>query len=83
MNITKYNALEEYEQYEILFDCGVLLLDRCDEKHSYLLYQIEDFYVEIRHQLNADAITGLRTFKSTNLLQPFLDTMEIDLTEIF
>lgn len=83
MNITTFNELEDFEQFEVLFDKGVLLLDRSDKKYNYLLYQVEGFYIEIKHALNADAIIGLRTFISTNLLQPFLETMEIDIEEIF
>ena len=83
MNITAFNALEEFEQFEFVFDKGVLLLDRTDNGFSYILYQLEGFYVEIRHTLDSDAITGLRTFTSTNFLQPYLETMEINVTEFF
>jgi len=83
MNITAFNALEEYEQYEILFDKGVLLLDRNDNIFSYVLYQVEGFYIEIRHKPDSDAICGLRTFISTNLLQPYLEQMDINIKELF
>jgi hypothetical protein len=83
MDITAFNALEDFEQFEILFDKGVLLLDRSDNSFSYVLYQVEGFYIEIRHTLDSDAISSLRTFMSTNLLQPYLETMDIDIKELF
>jgi hypothetical protein len=79
MNLYAFKALEEFEQFEILFDKGVLLLDRNDKSCSYLLYQVDGFYIEIKHELNHDAISGLRSFGSTDLLEPYLESMEIEI----
>jgi hypothetical protein len=79
MNLHAFRALEEFEQYEILFDKGVLLLDRNDSSCSYLLYQVDGFYIEIIHELNQDAISGLRSFSSTDLLGPYLESIEIEI----
>jgi hypothetical protein len=82
MNLYSYKALEEYEQFEMLFEKGVLLMDRSDNKYSYVLYQVDSFYVEIKHELCNDAINSLRSFSSPDLLEPYLDIMEIDFTKI-
>ena len=77
MKLKEFKAFEEFEQFGILFDHGVLLLDRTDNYYSYLLYQIDGFYAEIKHQLNADAITGLTSFELIDLPEMYLEEIII------
>ena len=78
MDLKAFRALEEEEQFDILLETGVLLLDRNDRNCSYLLYQIGGFYVEVIQKLEDHEISGLRSFSSTDLLQPWLEKIEIE-----
>ena len=79
MDLKAYKALDENEQLEILLETGVLLLDRNDRTCCYLLYQIGGFYVEVTQQLDDYEISGLRPFGSTDLLQPWLEDIKIEI----
>jgi hypothetical protein len=83
MHLETFNSLEEKERFDVLFEKGVLLLDRNENGCSYLLYQVNGFYIEVWHELYSDTIGGLSAFMSTELLQPYLELMDIDIKELF
>lgn len=45
MTLYEFNALDEMEQAEAVWD-GVHIGERFDEEHNILLYHIDKFYVE-------------------------------------
>ena len=79
MELHVYKALRTKDQFDILLEVGVLLLDRTDKVCSYLLNQIDGFYVEVGHRLNINEISGLRSFNTTDLLKPYLESIETGL----
>lgn len=79
MELHAYKSLDTKDQFDILLEVGVLLLDRNDDACSYLLYQIDGFYVEVGHRLDINEISGLRSFNSTDLLEPYLESIEISI----
>ena len=79
MDLHSYKALDQQDQFDILIEVGVLLLDRIDNACSYLLYQIDGFYVEVGQRLDVNEISGLRSFNSTDLLEPYLESIDINL----
>jgi hypothetical protein len=80
MTLYEFNALDEMEQAESIWD-GVFLGDRKDSEHRILLYQIDDFYVEVFYHIEYNTIRRFRSFSSTNQLDPYLN--QIDLTGKF
>jgi hypothetical protein len=52
-------------------------MDRCNPEQRTLLYQIEGFYVEVFLYPKHNSIKRMRSFKSTEQLRPYLDTMPV------
>lgn len=80
MTVYEFNALDEMEQAEAVWD-GVFLGDRKDDEHRILLYQIDGFYVEAYYHMEYNVLRRFRSFSSTDQLDPYLN--EIDLTGKF
>ena len=80
MTLYEFNALDRMEQAESIWD-GVFLGDRKDSEHRILLYQIDDFYVEVFYHIQYNTIRRFRSFSSTDQLDPYLN--QIDLTGKF
>lgn len=80
MTLYEFNALDEMEQAEAVWD-GVFLGDRKDDEHRILLYQIDGFYVEAYYHMDYNILRRFRSFSSTDHLDPYLK--EIDLTGKF
>ena len=60
--------------------CGI---KRCaspnGEQNSqlYELYQLNDFYIELRGPQDSIGYNNIRTFKTTDLLEPYLDQIKL------
>lgn len=77
MTLYEYNDLDELEQMETLWEFGIELGKRKDKTYSYTLYSIDDFYVELKRHTKYDVLHGLRTFKTSALLGPYLHSIDI------
>jgi hypothetical protein len=77
MTLYQYKALQEKEQAEVLWECGVHLGERSYEDHKILLYQIEDFYVEVFYHQEQNRLVRLRSFRNVDQLRPYLERMDI------
>jgi len=79
MNITLYefNSLNCFEKNFVLMVYGVYLSKRVENKVGYSLYQLNDFYVEATYNGGIDAIRKFTAFKSSAMLEPYLDTIDI------
>jgi hypothetical protein len=80
MTLYQFNALDEMEQAEAVWD-GVFVADREDDQHRILLYQIDSFYVEAYYNNEHNVLVKFRSFSSINQLDPYLE--KIDLTGKF
>ena len=80
LNITLYefNSLNELEKIEALGEYGVILAHRFEEIFKYMLYQINDFYVELKYILEGNIFVEMKSFKTTTLLERYLDEINID-----
>ena len=79
MDITLYefNALNDFDKGEALWEYGVHLSERFDDLCGYLLYQINDFYVEVTYNVDANQISKFTSFKTETKLQPYLNKIDI------
>lgn len=77
MTLYEFNRLEEKEQGETLWENGVHITEREDEAHKFILYQIDSFYIEVWYHKKDNEIKKLRTFSSTNQLEPCLPNINI------
>lgn len=80
MTLNKFDSLGQTQQYEVLLEKAVYLSNRSDNNFSYILYQIESFYVEVKFDLVANDFIMYRAFDDMEELEPYL--LEIDLDEV-
>ncbi len=77
MNQSEFNQLETQQQINLLYIEGVYLGKRKPGPRTILLYQVEEFYIEIfyiRHRLNIDRIV---ISVSTDILEPYLEHLNV------
>lgn len=77
MTLYEFNALPEKDK-EIATMNGDFLADRRDAGLTIALYAVSDFYVELTYDSQANAITGLNSFRSLQRLAPYLAQVKFD-----
>lgn len=77
MTLDEFTILDEASQAEALIERGVFLAERMYKNFSIFLYQLDDFYVEIYHNLKYNVMQGMRSFKEEEELEPFLESIDI------
>ena len=80
MTLNHFRALCEYEQQAVADNSGTLLAGRDNENFTILLFQLHTFYVELFYHAETNELSWVRSFESTNELEPYL--MNIDVSEI-
>jgi hypothetical protein len=60
----EFNALNDFDKGEVLFKYGEHLTERFDDECGYSLYQLNDFYVEVKYNGGINAITKFTSFNS-------------------
>lgn len=60
-----------------LFLYGVCVATRNIKEHCILLFQLENFYVEIFVSNSSGEVTHCRCFQDTGELQPYLEQIDI------
>ncbi len=78
MTLYEINQLNDPEKAEAVWD-GTLIGDRTDNIFNILLYQIDGFYVEVFYQKKRNIIKRIRSFSSTDQLQPYLEKIDLDI----
>ena len=77
MTLSEFSILDESSQAEALIERGVFLAERMYKNFSIFLYQLDDFYVEIYHNLKFNMMQGMRSFQNEEELEPFLESIDI------
>ena len=77
MTLDEFTILNETRQAETLLERGIYLADRLYKNFSIFLYQLDDFYVEVYHNLRFDVMQGIRCFGDDDALQPYLESIDI------
>ncbi|MEI6950458.1 hypothetical protein V9K67_24965 [Paraflavisolibacter sp. H34] len=76
MTLYEFSAFSEEEKADILAG-SVKLAHREDDRHLILLFQVEAFYVEAYREKEQYEITRIHPFSSTDLLEPYLEGINI------
>lgn len=76
MTLYEFNALDEMEQAEALWE-SEFIADRHDEEHNILLYQRDSFYIEVFHHRQLNVIRRIRSFSSTTQLEPYINNINV------
>ncbi|MEI6949855.1 hypothetical protein V9K67_21895 [Paraflavisolibacter sp. H34] len=76
MTLFEFNALRQEEKIRLLFG-AVRLAHREDDRHLILLFQIDGFYVEVYKDKEQYEFARIRSFTSTDPLDPYLEDINI------
>ena len=77
MTLDEFTLLNEAKQAEALIDHGTFIAERTYKNFDIFLYQIDNFYVEIYHNLNYNMMQGMRSFADDDALEPYLESIDI------
>ena len=77
MTLYEFNALSEDEKAAVLWSKGDFVTERKENNFNILLYQVQSFYVEVFYSGNENKISRLRSFSSTEQLEPYLNNIDI------
>ena len=72
MDPAHFTSLETEDQLNALYFEGSVLANRYEDEFIFLLYSLDSFYVEIRHDAYTNRILQVSAFKSTDKLEPYL-----------
>ncbi|MBO0938531.1 hypothetical protein J2I47_18410 [Fibrella sp. HMF5335] len=79
MDPAHFTSLDTEDQLNALYFEGSVLANRYEDEFIFLLYSLDSFYVEIRHDAYTNRILQVSAFKSTDKLEPYLPY----LTEVY
>jgi hypothetical protein len=79
MKITEFQILPLADQLELIYEEGVYIGKRSILGCSVVLYQLDAFYVEVFYRQYRRNITRLSYSRSTNILDPYLEQIGIEL----
>ena len=77
MTLYEFNALDEMEQAEAIWNEGSRIAERIDGEFKLILFQIDSFYVEVWHHIEHQVVKKYRSFSSTAQLKPYFDIIPI------
>jgi hypothetical protein len=71
MKLYKFNLLDINNQMETVNQLGVYLDNHITKNEKFNLYAINMFFVEVCYNLLENKISGIKSFKSGNLLNRY------------
>jgi hypothetical protein len=77
MLLKDFKFENKHTKAKLLVKNGVFLAKRRQDDQEILLFQLGCFYVEMFYGLEEEEIGYIRVFESTDLLQPYLDNIDI------
>lgn len=78
MRHIEFIRLKKTEQVELLY-CNAVYIDKRKEGDTVcVLYQMDGFYVEISYVKYRCCISRINAFESLDLLEPYLDAMDVE-----
>ena len=78
ITLYEFNSLRDLEKIEALSDYGQIVAHRFENNFKFMLYQVNNFYVELKYITRNNIFIELRTFTSTDLLDGYLSSINID-----
>jgi hypothetical protein len=73
-----FNTTEENALATAIWEEGAYLAERVQGFHRIMLYQVEDFYVEVTYHTHFNVILRVGRFTDTHYLEPYLQSISID-----
>jgi DNA-binding LytR/AlgR family response regulator len=79
MTLQHFSLLGIREQEEKVLDEGVYLSSRLTETDTILFFQIDSFYVEVYYRNGKDEVSYIKSFETTDELDPYLERINISM----
>lgn len=77
MKYREFNTLTDLDRADAAGSSGVLLAERSRKFHKIMLYQIDDFYIEVTHHTHFNVVLHVHSFKDLRFLDPYLPAINI------
>jgi hypothetical protein len=78
MTLNQFNKLKETQQFDILSARGAMVAKRKDKRFEFILYQLDDMYIEIKYFKDHKTIPQVKAFYVTDkALLPYLEAINI------
>jgi hypothetical protein len=77
MTFSKFCTATQYVQKTVLLFHGVYLLERRVNDLLAVLYQVDNFYVEVFFRDNSTGIYQLKSYADVNGIDPYLQMVDI------
>jgi hypothetical protein len=77
MKLYEFNLLNTAEKVETLRLKAAYIGERTEEKYTFKLYQIDNFYVEEKWHTAFNECREILSFTSVNGLQPYLEVIDV------
>ncbi len=77
MKYREFNTLTDLDRADAAWTKGVLLAERREAFHKLMLYQMDDFYIEVTNHTHFNVVLKVHSFKDPRFLKPYLDTIDI------
>jgi hypothetical protein len=78
MTLFEFQLLPQAEQLDLLYVEGTYIGKRREGTQVRILYQLEGFYVEVQYRQYRRIAEKLNCFRSTALLDPYLDLIDVE-----
>lgn len=78
ITLYEFNSLDGIEKIEVLGEYGEIVAHRFYGIYKFMLYQVNDFYVELKYITEGNIFEELNTFKTTERLELYLKQINID-----
>lgn len=77
MTLNQFNSLTEDEKTAMVWSASEYIGNRTEDNYRALLYQLYSFYVELYYNGEDNKICKVRSFSSTDQLEPYLNNIDI------
>ena len=77
LSLSEFIDLPQELQFEVLHKHGVYVGKRKNKRQTIVLFQLHGFYVEVYYRQYRKVAEHLLTSDSTDILQPYLDQINI------
>ena len=77
MTLQHFKALTPHRQNRKLIAEGVCIAERKNEDLQALLFQVDNFYVEVYFLPESDEVLFTRCFENTKELEPYLQAIDL------
>jgi hypothetical protein len=77
MKYREFNTLTDLDRADAAWTKGVLLAERREAFHKMMLYQLDDFYIEVTYHTHFNVVLKVQSFKDPRFLEPYLQAIDI------